>query len=164
MILICYDGSDDAKAAIAQAQTLFAGKSAVVLNVWEPFVDILVYTPGVMAGVADVEKIDEASRANAAQVAAEGAALARDGGLDATPQAVTRKKSVAQTILAQADAADAEAIVLGSRGLTGIASLLLGSVSHAVLQSSDRPVLTVPSTEVAEKRRESRHADVHQAA
>ena len=42
--------------------------------------------------------------------------------------------------------------MLGSRGLTGIKSLLLGSVSHAVLQHADRPVLVIPSSEVAHER------------
>ena len=33
MILICYDGSDDAKAAIESASVLFSGERAVVLTV-----------------------------------------------------------------------------------------------------------------------------------
>jgi nucleotide-binding universal stress UspA family protein len=42
--------------------------------------------------------------------------------------------------------------VLGTRGLTGVKSLLLGSVSHAVLQHADRPVIIVPSPETARER------------
>ncbi len=53
------------------------------------------------------------------------------------------------TILEQAADVDASAIVLGSRGLTGLKSLLLGSVSHAVIQHADRPVIVVPSRELA---------------
>jgi hypothetical protein len=52
---------------------------------------------------------------------------------------------------------DAEAIVLGRRGLTGVKSLLLGSVSHAVLQHADRPVVVVPSPAVTEARAQRRH-------
>jgi nucleotide-binding universal stress UspA family protein len=44
---------------------------------------------------------------------------------------------------------DAETIVVGTRGRSGIKSMLLGSVSHAVLQHADRPVLVVPSEPVA---------------
>jgi nucleotide-binding universal stress UspA family protein len=41
---------------------------------------------------------------------------------------------------------------MGSRGLTGVKSLLLGSVSHAVIQHADRTVIVVPSSEVAAAR------------
>ena len=60
--------------------------------------------------------------------------------------------TIAETILAVADEAGASAVVLGTRGLTGLKSLLLGSVSHAVLQDADRPVVVVPSPEIAAKR------------
>ena len=36
-------------------------------------------------------------------------------------------------------------IVLGSRGLTGMRSLVLGSVSHGVANHSRRPVLIIPA-------------------
>jgi nucleotide-binding universal stress UspA family protein len=48
--------------------------------------------------------------------------------------------------------------VVGSRGLNGIKSLLLGSVSHALLHQTDRPVVVVPSAEVAAARAASRSA------
>jgi nucleotide-binding universal stress UspA family protein len=66
--------------------------------------------------------------------------------------------SVADTLLAEADRTDAGAIAIGSRGLGGLGSLLLGSVSHALLQRADRAVIIVPSPNVAEKRTEKRHS------
>ena len=45
MILICYDGSDDAKAAIDQAGKLLGGQPATVLTVWQPFAELLAETP-----------------------------------------------------------------------------------------------------------------------
>jgi hypothetical protein len=45
-------------------------------------------------------------------------------------------------------------IVLGSRGRTCIASMLLGDVAHNVVQRSDRPVLLVPSSQLANRRRD----------
>lgn len=41
MILLCYDGSEDARAAIEHAGHLLSGQPAIVLTVWEPFVEVL---------------------------------------------------------------------------------------------------------------------------
>jgi len=43
--------------------------------------------------------------------------------------------------------------VLGTRGITGIRSFFLGSVSHAVLQHADCPVVVVASAEISEHRK-----------
>jgi hypothetical protein len=116
VILICYDGSDDARAAVEHAGELLRGQPATVLAVRPPFAHILASTTtglGAMAGLAQMEEIDEVSRRQAVGT---------------------------------------EAIVMGSRGLTGLKSLLLGSVSHAVIQHADRTVIVVPSPQVASAR------------
>jgi nucleotide-binding universal stress UspA family protein len=159
VILICYDGSDDAKAAIESASVLFSGKQVVVLTVWESLADLFTRTPGGLGfGVpADEEELDRASRERAEQEAQEGATLARDRGIDATATVHARSGTVADTVLTEADDIDADAIVLGSRGLGGVASLLIGSVSHAVIQSADRTVVTTPSPKVAQTHAAKRH-------
>lgn len=60
---------------------------------------------------------------------------------------------MAAAILAVAAEIDAEVIVVGTRGRGDVKSLLLGSVSHGILQHADRPVLVVPSVAVAQARR-----------
>ena len=155
MILICYDGSAAAQAAITRAGELMPGQTATVLTVWEPFVEVMTRTGAGMAywpiGV-DTEQIDAASEKNASKRAEEGAERAREAGLDARPSTRARGATIAETIIAEANQEGAEAIVLGTRGLTGVKSLVLGSVSHAVLQHADRPVVIVPSSEVAAAR------------
>jgi nucleotide-binding universal stress UspA family protein len=160
MILIGYDGSEDAKSAIRHAASLFTGQSAVVLTVWEPYTEMLARTPaamGMAAGIDDTTEIDEAGRGTAEETAEEGAGLARASGLEATPRTRPREGSVAHAVLAEAEQVDATAVVLGSRGLGGIGSLLLGSVSHAVLQHADRAVVVVPSPKVARSRSDRLH-------
>jgi nucleotide-binding universal stress UspA family protein len=155
MILIAYDGSADASAAIARAGELFSGEPASVLTVWEPIHDVLARTGAGLSGlggIADFEEIDRDYEASAANRAEEGVGLARAAGLEARPRTRRRETTVAEAILTEADRVEARAIVIGTRGLTGIKSALLGSVSHAVLQHADRPVLVVPSPAVARPR------------
>lgn len=159
MILIGYDGSADAEAAIAHAAELMPGVKAAVVTVWEPITMRLARTPaglGPITNFGDISDIDRGVEAEAARRAQQGAQLACDAGLLATPDTVSRRFDVAESILEYAERTDADAIVLGSRGLSGIGSLL-GSVSHAVLQHADRPVMIVPSPEVADSRRHRRH-------
>jgi nucleotide-binding universal stress UspA family protein len=159
MILICYDGSDDAKAAVDEAGKLLGGQPATVLTVWQPFAEALAATPlgwGIAPGVLDIEEADSASRQAAQGLAEEGAEMARQAGFNAQAREISQLQTAADTILAEADAIGASAIVMGSRGLTGIRSLLLGSVSHAVLQRADRTVIVVPSPAVASSRKRRR--------
>jgi nucleotide-binding universal stress UspA family protein len=50
----------------------------------------------------------------------------------------------ARAIVAAADERDADEIVIGSRGFGRIRGVL-GSVSHAVLHETDRPVVVIPA-------------------
>ncbi len=155
MILLCYDGSEDARAAIDHAGQLLSGQEATVLTAWEPFIEMLSRTSygfGMSGSMVNLDEIDAANRAGAQTLAEEGAARARRVGLDAQPRASARLTTVPAAILETARELDADAIVVGSRGLTGIRSLLLGSVSHGVLQNADRPVIVVPSAAVASAR------------
>jgi nucleotide-binding universal stress UspA family protein len=153
MILICYDGSADSRAAIEQAAKLFTGEPATVLTVWEPYVELVVRSSfGFVPSIPDADEVDEASRKAAEARAAEGASLASGLGMAATSKAASHATTTARAILSEADAMDASAIVMGSRGLTGVKSLLLGSVSHELIQHADRTVIVVPSPEVAASR------------
>lgn len=157
MIVIAYDGSDDAKAAIEHGAKLLADQTATVLTVWQPFVNIVAHTASFgMAAIVDSERIDEESRKSAADRADEGTRLARDAGLDARPRVVAQQTTTAAAILAEADRSNASAILMGSRGLTGLKSIFLGSVSHGVIQHADRTVIVVPSPEVAAARERKR--------
>jgi nucleotide-binding universal stress UspA family protein len=160
--LLCYDGSEDARAAIEHAGKLLGGQATTVLTVWEPFLEVLTRTSygGAMAmGTIDIESIDAANRDGAQNRAEEGAELARGVGLDATPRSGARVTTFADAIIDVADELDAAAIVVGSRGLTGVKSLLLGSVSHGLLQHADRPVIVVPSATVSAARSHRRSGE-----
>lgn len=151
MILIAYDGSADAKAAIHHAGKLMPGFEATVLTIWEPFTSLLSRTPETLRPLAAARQADEIDRegADAARASAnEGVELAKAAGLDARPLTTSLNGSIAATIIEQADRLDVDAIVVASRGLTGVA-LLVGSVSLAVVQNSHRTVVVVPPAEVA---------------
>jgi nucleotide-binding universal stress UspA family protein len=155
MILIAYDGSADARAAVERAAELFPNQPATVLSIWQPFLDVMTRTSvgfGMVPSMPDPAEIDAASQKAAEQTAAEGVELASQHGVRAEPQTSSYVSSTGRAILTEAEKAGADAIVMGSRGLTKVKSLFLGSVSNEVLQHADRAVVVVPSPEVAESR------------
>ncbi len=79
----------------------------------------------------------------------EGVRIARDAGLQAEPLAVEATGPVWKTIVEIADRHDAQTIVLGSRGLTGLRSILLRSVANAAVHHADRPTLVIRPPETA---------------
>jgi len=143
-ILICYDGSDEAGRAIKTAASLLGPRRAVVLDVApfltvaESFATVSSAVPG--TGFEDLNEADALDRARA------GVELAEEAGFSAKPRA-WEASSTWEGILEVADQVDAELIVIGSRGLSGLREALEGSVSHEVAVHAGRPVLIVPPHE-----------------
>jgi nucleotide-binding universal stress UspA family protein len=167
MILISYDGSADAQAAIERAGQLMPGAEATILTVWETFIDSMARN-GAMGmgfgmtsgyGLADSPAIDATTRDAAHATASEGAERAIAAGLVAVARVESRDADVAATILAVAAQEDADVVVMGTRGRGSVKAWLLGSVSHAVVQQSDRAVLVVPSPAHAAHRRDAAPGD-----
>ena len=140
-ILVCYDGSDDAKRAVDAAAALLGPRQAVVLNV----APAMTLAEGVAATSSLVPggAFEDLNRADALIRAEAGAARARRAGLDAEALA-TIAPTTWQGIVDVADALDVSVIVIGSRGRSGLRELARGSVSHDVATHTRQPVLIVP--------------------
>jgi nucleotide-binding universal stress UspA family protein len=148
-VLIAYDGSEVARAAVRQAAELFAGRPALVATVWEPGLAVVAMGRPDALGMstvpdpATVETVDRLQREHASTVAADGAELARSLGLAAAPQAVPDGVDVADTLIDIARQRGAAVVVVGSHGISGLRSRLLGSVSRKLIEHCDRPVLVI---------------------
>jgi nucleotide-binding universal stress UspA family protein len=116
VILICYDGSADAKQAITHGARMLRGQRETVLTVWSPFDTAAL---GLSGGVEDMQASDEAGRLHAEHQADAGARLAIEWGFDAEPRTADRRTTIADAIHGEADALDATAILIGSRGVDG---------------------------------------------
>ena len=147
-ILVCYDGSENAKEAIGAAAALFPGRATLVAHFWEPLGTAASVPP--VPGLGGMlrkglDEIDEAGVEASRRLAEEGARLATERGLRAEPVSERTEGRAWRSIVALARARDVGAIVLGRRGLSGIEQVVMGSVSNAVLNRADRPVLVVPA-------------------
>jgi nucleotide-binding universal stress UspA family protein len=143
-LLLCYDGSQQARHAIESAAGLLVGRTALALTVWQPLAGLrtIAWSPET-TGMIDYVEFDRAAAEDGDRLAEDGVRIAHDVGLEARPVAVKATGPVWKTIIEIADRHDAAVIVMGSRGLTGLASMLLGSVSSAVLHHADRPALVM---------------------
>jgi nucleotide-binding universal stress UspA family protein len=149
-ILIAYDGSEVSRAAVRHAAELFAGRPAVLATVWEPGLAAVPAGPPDTTGLgmlppdpATIEAVDRLQREHASTVVADGAEFARSLGLVAEPQAVPDEVDVADTLIDIARLRGAAVVVVGSHGISGLRTRLLGSVSRKLIEHCDRPVLVI---------------------
>jgi nucleotide-binding universal stress UspA family protein len=145
-VVIAYDGSEDASAAIREAGRLFPHQPAVILTVWESVAGMIggaraALPADVVAGA--LVALDQAAQDGAERTAAEGAALAETVGLDAMSFAANAAPNIWSTILAEAKGTNAGVLVVGSRGRSPVKAAILGSVSNALTAHSPLPVLVV---------------------
>ncbi|HEX6582392.1 MAG TPA: universal stress protein [Thermoleophilaceae bacterium] len=146
LLLLCYDGSEGAARAIRAAGTLCSPRDAIVVNLWESWVTEAPVLAGVARPVnAMTEELDEIATGRSESTTADGVRLAAEAGFDARPVSACSGGSLWRSLLDVADEHDVGALVLGTRGLTGL-SRALGSVSNGVVHHSRRPVLVVPAS------------------
>lgn len=144
-LLICYDGSDHAKHAIEVAAQLFPGAAAKILHVWEPIEHIVARYAALAPFLGEAsDEADAGLKSEAKSVAQEGSDLAKAAGLDASAHNATLENSVWQSVIEAADRLDVELIITGTRSLHGFQELLVGTLSHALLQHSRVPLLAIP--------------------
>ncbi|NHN60294.1 MULTISPECIES: universal stress protein [Halorussus] len=83
----------------------------------------------------------EARREEGEAAVADISEAAEERGLDAVT--AIEEGSPAETVVDYADEVDAEMVVMGTRGRSGVDRYVLGSVTEQVVRSSEVPVLTV---------------------
>ncbi|MFZ2172771.1 MAG: universal stress protein [Rhodococcus sp. (in: high G+C Gram-positive bacteria)] len=148
LMLIAYDGSDNAKRAVEYAGRFLSSNRAVLVTVWEPMVRQAARMSG-LSGVMQPEWVpdeetEDVAFADARVTNEEGVALAEAAGITTEGQCVECTSTVWTAIVETADRLAVDIIITGTRGTTGLRSLLQSSVADHVLRHSHRPVLIVP--------------------
>lgn len=150
-VLIGFDGSDASAHAVREAGALLGGRPALVVVVWEADaayqvaavpMSPLSLTP-VTVDVRTAMEVEQELYAGAQHTAQQGAELAGEAGFEAEPLVVADVLSVPDTLVRVADERDAQAIVVGAHGRSGLGELLLGSTSRGVIKRATRPVVVV---------------------
>jgi nucleotide-binding universal stress UspA family protein len=159
-VMFAYDGSPEARVAIAEAPDLLASRTAVVVHVYDaaPYVagrpSTTVAAAGAGAGLAAAglatdppDEVIEANERAARECAEEGAELARRRGFDAQALATLARGTVADTLLELAHEWHTSPLVVGARHQGVLKSAVMGSVASDLVKAARHPVLIVPSPE-----------------
>jgi nucleotide-binding universal stress UspA family protein len=139
-IVVGVDGSDDGAAALefAAGEAALRGARLRIVSAWQ--VPVVPLHRGDFEPPVDAATWD-AFRARAQQVADDALATSKKLHPSLDGDALAIDGQPADAVLEQG--ADAALIVVGRRGLGGFGSLLLGSVSHQVVQHATCPVVVV---------------------
>jgi nucleotide-binding universal stress UspA family protein len=150
-VVIGFDGTPASERALHEAASLFAGRRALVVVVWEAgrafaLAALPTTALGQPPGILDIRTAIEADRAMyeaAERLAGWGAAQARDAGLQAEGVAVADDMTVADTLIRLARERDAQTVVVGTHGHGRLSELLLGSTTRSVIERAPCPVVVV---------------------
>ena len=135
-IIWATDGSETADRALPYAKELAHGAAGRLIVVHSK--ELLVGRAGGHPVLADEDEVETKIEAQVEQLRADG--------LDASFRLVSGSAPHAAHMISDAAAeAGADLIVVGTRGHTAVAGLLLGSVTQRLLHIAPCPVLAVPA-------------------
>ena len=152
-LLIAFDGSAAAQAAVRAAAALFPAAHATVLTIHEPVIGPATafrVGGGLMSPEVVERSLTEFERelvAEAEAAAADGERLAEAAGLAAEAAVAAGARQPWEPILAAAADRDVDLVVCGSRGRGAVARTALGSTSSSLLHHAETAVLVVPEAE-----------------
>lgn len=136
-VIIGFDGSPASVQAVREAAALLAPRPALTVVVWEAGRNFEAATLPEKAlelppATLDIRAAFEAERAayeDAERLAAHGAALAREAGLQADGLAVADEMTVADTLIRLARDLDAQAVVVGAQHHRGLGRRVRGTLA-----------------------------------
>jgi nucleotide-binding universal stress UspA family protein len=136
-VLVAVDGSENSERAIEAALQLAkkTGSKVYVVSVVQPLV-LSKYPPKTAI------ELEELFKQQAQELLAKYTSLAADKH-GVKVESILGNGYVPKVIVEKAKENDVDLIVIGSRGLSGIKEMFLGSVSHSVVRGSKVPVLVV---------------------
>lgn len=138
-VLVPVDGSESAVRAVRWAAQLLAGRPGARLH-------LVTVRPPVDAWEVrshlGAEAIEKMAAADAAGVLEPAAAIAREAGVTVETHAV-QGDDVAARVVAEVHALGCDAIVMGTRGLGAVQSVLLGSTTQQVIHLAEVPVTVI---------------------
>jgi len=145
-ILVPVDGSDHAEKALGVAALLARASSATLhlMTVAEfPPDNIGLFTGGTAEPFSEVEreKLAEGMKQEAHKVIEKARAAVDLAGIEV--KEVTRQGRPAERIHEEAESLGADAIVMGSRGVSDMRGMVFGSVSHKISHIASCTVITV---------------------
>jgi nucleotide-binding universal stress UspA family protein len=132
-VIVGYDGSDCAKAALRAAVDVARAYGDKVT---------VAFAYDIEPVTGEVHDYEEALKELAAKRIEEATQLASAEGAEIDGAVLPR--APAKGLVELADDIDARLIVVGTHGESPLRGALLGSTPHKLLQLSDRPVLVVP--------------------
>ncbi|MCG6657398.1 universal stress protein [Halomonas campisalis] len=143
-ILVPIDGSQHAKTALSVACRLLSQPQGTLWLVHVP--EPLVYETTLVwdIGPVTLETSQEEWERIGQRVLARAAETARAEGVSRIETDIVQGEPT-RAILGEARRRGAEAIVMGSRGLSDLSGIVVGSVSHKVAHTADCAVITVRS-------------------
>jgi nucleotide-binding universal stress UspA family protein len=131
-LVVGYDGTDGASAAVREAARLAPQLGGAV---------VVVFAYHVSALGGEVADLSATLRERGEAVLGEALELLRAAGVEARGELVDDRP--AEALVRVAEAEDAQMIVTGSYGEAPLRGALLGSTPYRLLHRSERPVLVV---------------------
>jgi nucleotide-binding universal stress UspA family protein len=154
-VLVGYDGSPSAAGAIEYGARLLPDAAVRIVHLWAPPFADAELRRRVRRKARSMEELqallEKEGAAEAGRVAREGAALATASGWTAQPLTDRSLGAEGFALARLAEDLKPAAVVVGSRGLSGLRAVL-GSVSDFVVYHSPVPVLVVPHPLLADER------------